>query len=204
VVLKADPAPMTDVFTPDKRSAVMSRIRGRGNRETELVLARLLHQYGITGWRRHQPLFGRPDFSFRKQRLVVFVDGCFWHGCPRHSNMPENNRAFWEKKLTANIRRDRLVNLTLKRQGWRVVRIWEHDLPKKPKHCIRRIVQAFGWTRVELNSTVSAAVRQANGRRSATRKAGGIVIKTKRRRTASSLLPNSSTPSSSTDVSQKR
>jgi DNA mismatch endonuclease, patch repair protein len=130
---------MPDVFTKIKRSEVMSRIRGRGNKETELVLAALLRAHGITGWRRHQPLFGKPDFSFRQDRVVIFVDGCFWHGCPQHTNTPVNNRPFWQKKLAANKRRDRLVTKTLRQQGWHVLRIWEHDLSKNPTACIRKI-----------------------------------------------------------------
>jgi DNA mismatch endonuclease (patch repair protein) len=69
----------------------------------------------------------------------VFVGGCFWHGCPKHSNMPANNRAFWKKKMAANKARDRRVNRTLRKEGWRVVRIWEHDLAKRSEACIRRI-----------------------------------------------------------------
>jgi DNA mismatch endonuclease (patch repair protein) len=130
---------MPDVFTKIKRSEVMSRIRGRGNKETELALAALLRANGVTGWRRHQPLFGKPDFSFRQGRIVIFVDGCFWHGCPKHSNTPVNNRPFWEAKLAANKRRDRLVSNTLRQQGWRVLRIWEHDLSKNATRCIRKI-----------------------------------------------------------------
>ena len=65
-------------------------------------LAKLLRANRITGWRRHQPVFGRPDFVFRKARLAVFVDGCFWHGCPKHATIPVQNRAFWRKKLLAN------------------------------------------------------------------------------------------------------
>jgi DNA mismatch endonuclease (patch repair protein) len=84
---------MPDVFTKRKRSEVMSRIRGRGNKETELALAKLLRKHRITGWRRNQAVFGKPDFVFRRQRLAVFVDGCFWHGCPIHSNP-----ARWLKK----------------------------------------------------------------------------------------------------------
>lgn len=122
---------MPDVFTKRKRSEVMSRIRGRGNKETELAFAKVLRRHSITGWRRHQPLFGKPDFSFRRLRVVVFVDGCFWHGCPEHSNMPANNRTFWKKKLAANKLRDRLVTRTLRRQGWVVIRLWEHDLAAK-------------------------------------------------------------------------
>lgn len=119
---------MADVFTKAKRSDVMSRIRGGGNKGTEIALAKLFRKHGITGWRRNQALFGKPDFTFRSQRIIVFVDGCFWHGCAKHCNMPVNNREFWEKKLTANRGRDRRVKRTLRKQGWRVIRVWEHDL----------------------------------------------------------------------------
>ena len=134
---------MPDVFTKSQRSEVMSRIRGRGNKETEVALAKLFRSNQIWGWRRHQSLFGKPDFTFRKHHIVVFVDGCFWHGCPKHSNMPVKNRPFWKKKLSGNILRDRLVNRTLRRQGWRVLRIWEHDLSKNPDACIRKIKSAI-------------------------------------------------------------
>lgn len=133
---------MPDVFTKAKRSEVMSRIRGRGNKETELALARLLRAGGITGWRRHQSILGRPDFIFREVRLALFVDGCFWHRCPKHSNLPANNRAFWQKKLAGNQTRDRFVNRTLRKEGWRVVRIWEHEL-KNPSRVSARIRKAL-------------------------------------------------------------
>jgi len=130
---------MPDVFTKAKRSAVMSRIRGRGNKATELALIKLLRQHRITGWRRNQTVFGKPDFLFRRNRLALFVDGCFWHGCPKHCKLPTGNRAFWQKKFAANKARDRRVNRELRRLGWRVIRIWEHDLSKRGKACIRRI-----------------------------------------------------------------
>jgi DNA mismatch endonuclease (patch repair protein) len=101
---------MSDVFTKAKRSEVMSRIRGQGNKATELALIRIFRAYSITGWRRYQPVFGKPDFIFNGQKLALFVDGCFWHCCPKHSNLPVNNREFWQKKLAANKARDRLVN----------------------------------------------------------------------------------------------
>lgn len=133
---------MTDVFTKAKRSQVMSRIRGRGNRQTEIALMLLLREHGICGWRRHTLLFGRPDFTFQKQRLVIFVDGCFWHSCPKHSNTPANNRVFWTKKLLANRKRDRLVARTLRKNGWRVIRIWEHEL-RKPTRVLAKVRRAF-------------------------------------------------------------
>jgi len=134
---------MPDVFTKRKRSEVMSRIPGRGNKQTELALATLLRKSGVTGWRRNQRLFGKPDFVFRKSRIAVFVDGCFWHGCPRHLKMPGNNRAFWKRKLTGNRRRDRLVNRVLRQRGWCVIRVWGHELTKHPQRCVKRITRVL-------------------------------------------------------------
>lgn len=134
---------MTDVFTKRKRSEVMSRIRGRGNKETELALAKLLRRSRMSGWRRQQGILGKPDFVFRSAQLAVFVDGCFWHSCPRHSSIPANNRMFWKRKLAMNKARDLFVNRELTKQGWQVVRIWEHDLVKNSQRCIRRIHNAL-------------------------------------------------------------
>jgi len=73
----------------------------------------------------------RPDFVFPRLRIAVFVDGCFWHGCPKHATKPKGNAAFWRKKFAANRARDRLVTLTLRRAGWCVLRIWEHEMARK-------------------------------------------------------------------------
>jgi DNA mismatch endonuclease, patch repair protein len=136
---------MPDVFTVAKRSQVMSRIRGRGNKDTELRLMSIFRAHGITGWRRHPNLIGKPDFVFRRERLVVFVDGCFWHGCPRpkHAPLPKNRAEWWAAKLSGNKLRDQIVTRSLKQQGWRVIRIWECDLlPKRQSRVARRIVKA--------------------------------------------------------------
>src|SRR5450759_4891870 len=90
-----------------------------------------MHAHGITGWRRGAKLTGKPDFVFSKLRLAVFVDDCFWRGCPRHFIKPRNNAAFWRKKIAANQARDRRVTRTLRAQGWRVLRVWEHELARK-------------------------------------------------------------------------
>jgi DNA mismatch endonuclease (patch repair protein) len=121
----------------------MSRIRGRGNKETEMLLAKLFRQHHISGWRREQSVFGKPDFVFHSSQLAVFVDGCFWHCCPKHSNVPVNNRPFWLKKLGSNKLRDAYVNRELRKQGWKVIRIWEHDLVEKPEGCLRRVQRAL-------------------------------------------------------------
>jgi len=135
---------MADVWTKKKRSEVMSLVRSRGNKDTELVLVRLFRQNRIRGWRRHVAMMGKPDFTFREQRLAVFVDGCFWHGCPKHSRQPKTNRFFWRNKILANIARDRLVNRTLRRLGWKILRIWEHELTRKNEaRLLRRIQHAL-------------------------------------------------------------
>lgn len=158
---------MPDVFTKAKRSDVMSRIRSRGNKDTELALAKLLRAHGITGWRRQVVILGRaallrgpnistaqqrrptirvrPDFVFRQVRLALFVDGCFWHGCPKHGTKPKGNASFWRKKFAANKARDARVNRALRAAGWQVIRIWEHELSRKHEERFqRRIEKAIG------------------------------------------------------------
>ncbi|MGI8480752.1 MAG: very short patch repair endonuclease [Chthoniobacterales bacterium] len=108
----------------------MSCIRGHGNRGTEVALVNLFRRKRITGWRRHQTVFGKPDFVFSRERIAVFVDGCFWHrhrGC-KFSYTPKSRTEFWLPKFEKNIARDRLVTRTLRRAGWRVIRVWECQL----------------------------------------------------------------------------
>ena len=119
---------MVDVFTPAGRSRVMAAVRSRGNRSTELVLVTAFKEHKITGWRRHYRITGKPDFAFPHARLAVFVDGCFWHGCPRCGSLPTSNREYWKAKIERNTRRDRLQTKELKGRGWSVLRVWEHDL----------------------------------------------------------------------------
>ena len=134
---------MSDVFTKAKRSDVMSRIRSRGNKDTELALVKLFRQHGITGWRRNQNVFGKPDFLFRRNRLAVFVDGCFWHGCPRCYRRPRSNKIYWVEKVARNKSRDRRVTRELRKLGWRVVRIWEHDLAHKGPRMVHRFAKSL-------------------------------------------------------------
>jgi len=112
------------------RAELMSRIKGRGNKKTELRMAELFREHGITGWRRHQDLPGRPDFVFRRVKVAVFVDGCFWHGCPRHFRVPRTRTKFWMEKIRGNKARDRRVSRELRASGWKVLRVWECALTK--------------------------------------------------------------------------
>jgi DNA mismatch endonuclease (patch repair protein) len=135
---------LSDIFTKAKRSFVMSRIRSRGNKDTEIALAKFFRRNQIRGWRRNQKIFGKPDFVFPKLKLAVFVDGCFWHGCPKHGTQPKGNRAFWKNKFARNIARDRLVNRTLRSANWRVLRIWQHELSRRNEsRLLRRLHRAL-------------------------------------------------------------
>lgn len=122
----------------------MARIRGRDNKATEIAMLMILRRNRIIGWRRHPRTLGRPDFVFPKEQVAVFVDGCFWHGCPKHKSHPATNRDFWDAKLSRNKLRDKMVSRALKRQGWKVVRIWQHEFKKEfESGLVRRIQRAL-------------------------------------------------------------
>ena len=133
---------MADIWPKEKRSAVMKLVRSKGNKQTELQLKTQLRRNGISGWRRHLPLPGKPDFAFPRQKVAVFVDGCFWHGCPRCYKAPKSNRRFWREKRLYNQAHDKSVNRRLRLRGWRVIRIWQHSLRKSPETCLKRIRRA--------------------------------------------------------------
>lgn len=123
------------------RSRIMRAVRSEGNKSTELVFAAILRRARSVGWRRHLSLPGRPDFSWPSLRIAVFIDGCFWHGCPRCYRPPKTNRAFWTEKVQSNRRRDRRVTAHLRREGWLVIRIWECRVQSPAS--LRRLQVAF-------------------------------------------------------------
>jgi len=117
---------MVDVHSPEQRSYNMSRIRSRDTKP-ELKLRRELWSRGVRYQVRNK-LPGKPDIVFPKQRIAIFVDGCFWHGCPEHFHLPKTRTQFWKEKVEANIQRDHLVEGNLKVSGWAVFRFWEHQV----------------------------------------------------------------------------
>jgi len=106
----------------------MASVKSRDAKSTELKFISLLKEKGITGWRRNYPLTGKPDFVFRRIKIAVFIDGCFWHGCPRHCRMPSSNVNYWNNKIEKNKIRDKKITKALKMKGWQVIRIWEHEI----------------------------------------------------------------------------
>jgi DNA mismatch endonuclease (patch repair protein) len=128
-----------------KDGHVAARMQAQRRRDTapEIAIRRELHRRGLRYRVEVAPLPHarfRADMAFRSSRVAVFVDGCFWHGCPEHGVTPKNNRAWWIDKLTTNIDRDRRVDETLRSAGWEPVRIWEHEDPVTAADRIQRIV----------------------------------------------------------------
>ena len=135
---------MSDNLSNQERSALMAKVRSHGNMATELRLVALFQHFKIKGWRRNQKLPGKPDFVFRPARVALFVDGCFWHGCPKCYRRPDSNRPYWDKKVQRNRTRDQLVNRMLRKNGWRVLRVWEHELRGvNTNRCIKRLRRLF-------------------------------------------------------------
>ena len=126
---------MADIFTPEKRSWVMSRIRSKDTK-IEKKTASLLRKNKIR-YRRFPNVFGSPDFVVEK-KVLVFCDGDFWHGY-RYSRKKKPPKKFWRDKIERNMERDRKVSRKLRADGWHVVRLWEHDIEMRPEKCVGKI-----------------------------------------------------------------
>jgi DNA mismatch endonuclease (patch repair protein) len=135
---------MTDVFSKEKRSQVMSRIRGK-NTNPERLLRSLLHTAGYRFRLHSSDLPGRPDIVLPRYRTVLMVHGCFWHrhsGC-RFAYEPKTRIAFWREKFARNVERDRRSNKALRKLGWRVLTVWECEL-RNPERVMAAIEAALG------------------------------------------------------------
>ena len=130
---------MADIFTKEKRSWVMSRIRSKDTK-IEKAMASLLRKNRIH-YRKYPKLFGNPDFIIEK-KVLLFCDGDFWHGY-QYDKKKKPQKKFWREKIERNMKRDRKVTRTLRRDGWSVIRIWEHEIQKNPDRCIRKILNVL-------------------------------------------------------------
>lgn len=125
------------------RSQIMASVHSKGNRSTEVKLRMLMVRAHITGWRLlPTEILGNPDFIFPGLRIAIFVDGCFWHGCPRCYRRPSSNQNYWDAKVQRNRDRDRRQRSKLRREGWHVLSIWEHEL-RSPVKVLRKINAAI-------------------------------------------------------------
>lgn len=139
-----------DSVPKEKRSEIMSHIRSKGDKSTELKLIALFRANRISGWRRNSKIFGNPDFVFPKYKICVFVDGCFWHGCKcKKGRIPKTNKKYWKNKIERNKLRDKVVSISLKNKGYSVIRIRECQLKKNPNRQLSRIINT---TKIAISS----------------------------------------------------
>lgn len=147
----------TDVFTPEQRSAVMRRVKGRDT-APELAVRRILRAAGVGYRLGGQGLPGRPDLVMQGRRVAVFVHGCFWHGhdCPRGARQPKANAVYWTGKIERNRARDAAARAALEAAGWRIVTVWECEM-KAPDFADRLVAAVRGQAAaVSAGASVSA------------------------------------------------
>lgn len=132
---------MSDVFDKEKRSWVMSRIKGK-NTKMEILFETKLKENNIA-FERHPNILGKPDFVIHDD-LIVFIDGCFWHKCPKCYKEPKTNKKFWSSKIEKNVKRDRDVTRRLKYEGYKIIRFWEHQIEKNPSGCLKILSKNLG------------------------------------------------------------
>lgn len=129
---------MADKISKEKRSYIMSRIKGKDT-IAEVVFRKILVSQGIR-YRLHYPIDGRPDVAIRSKKIAIFIDGCFWHKCPKCFRPPKSRKSYWTPKIQRNIERDKRVNELLRAKGWKVIRIWEHEVTRNPQKPLKRVL----------------------------------------------------------------
>jgi len=131
-----------DNLTCEQRRKNMQNIRSV-NTKPELLIEKELKKRKIYFARNVKTILGKPDFLFRKKRVAVFIDSDFWHGHSKRCIMPKSNLSYWEGKIERNRQRDKIVNKQLKSIGWKVIRIWEHQLKKNADSAVKKIISAL-------------------------------------------------------------
>jgi len=141
------PRKLVPTQAPEVRPRIMRAVKGK-NTGVEVALRKALWAAGLRGYRLHSSKApGNPDVVFSRQHVAVFVDGCFWHGCPRCYRAPKSNTEYWEMKVARNRDRDARVNMSCKEAGWKVVRLWEHDVVRAPERAAKRVERAVNTAR---------------------------------------------------------
>jgi DNA mismatch endonuclease (patch repair protein) len=139
---------MTDNLTPEDRRKTMQAVKGKAT-SLERRLSAMLAGMGLKGWEKNVgDVPGKPDIVFAHERLAIFIDGCFWHGCPDcRRRLPQTNRQYWVRKINRNVALAKANNRRLRTNGWTVIRIWEHELnkPTSTEKIRVKIKKALGW-----------------------------------------------------------
>jgi DNA mismatch endonuclease (patch repair protein) len=149
---------MADTLTKTERSRQMALVRGKNNKSTEGKVEGTLTAHRISGWEKHpRQVLGQPDFYFVEDRLALFVDGCFWHACPKCGRLPKTRVDFWTAKISGNRRRDNRTTRQLRKQGIHVLRIWEHEL--RGEEWVRRVKRLLTIARSTREPTTKLLTR---------------------------------------------
>jgi len=149
-----------DTLGKEDRSERMLRVRAKGNRSTELKFRMAITRRGIGGWKMHdRSLPGCPDFVFHEVKLAIFVDGCFWHGCPVSKRpLPVTNRVYWTNKVAYNITRSQQVDAELRSKGFEIMRVWEHSL--RSRESVTRLLEELSERLQARNPAVNSSRRR--------------------------------------------
>ncbi len=137
------------------RSEMMRAVKGQGNKSTELKFCAAVENAGMLGWTTHEKMVGNPDLFFSMYNIAVFLDGCFWHGCPNCGHVPKNNHGYWKKKLERNAERDIKNTLILKEKGYLVIRFWECELNKNINACMMILNEHIEENLIKLSDAMS-------------------------------------------------
>ena len=131
-----------DTVSKRTRSEIMSRVRSKDSK-IEINFRKNLWSAGFRYRKNSTKYFGKPDIVLKKYKTVIFIDSCFWHGCKKHCRVPSAHKIYWMKKITRNIARDKEVSKYYKKQGWKIIRVWEHKIKKNAAKSISRIEKAL-------------------------------------------------------------
>ena len=130
-----------DTISKAARSGVMRLVKDKETR-LEKAFRSQLWRRGVRYRKNNPTLYGKPDVSIASKKVVVFIDSCFWHGCRNHLRLPKSNVEYWRKKIEKNAERDSAVNRYYNERGWRLMRIWEHDLKKDEDLVVETVIRA--------------------------------------------------------------
>jgi len=133
---------MVDVVSKNKRSKIMRAIKSKETK-LEVSFRKVLWEKGFRYRKNSVKYFGKPDIVLKKYKTVIFLDSCFWHGCKRHLRMPSSRKKYWINKIERNKQRDKKVSLYYKKLGWKIFRIWEHEIRKNPERSLEKIIKFF-------------------------------------------------------------
>lgn len=133
---------MADTVSKKKRSQIMRQVKSKDSK-IEMDLRKALWNKGFRFRKNASGYYGKPDMVLPKYRTVIFIDSCFWHGCRWHCRMPSTNQSYWGEKIARNKERDKEVNRHYKKEGWQVIRVWEHEIKGKNFKLPKRLVDKF-------------------------------------------------------------